>query len=137
LAIASSNGHNFLYAADGGPNRKIDVYGGDLKPAADFGPDAFVDPKIPNNFTPYGIQTVTAPDGTDTVWVTYTALNKAQGGFVDAFTPLPRLAFSNDIRGARPAALALGHRAGACRLWPYEQRSSHHEQHRSRPYQRF
>jgi uncharacterized protein (TIGR03118 family) len=86
LAIASSNGHNFLYAADGGPNRKIDVYGGDFKPAADFGPDAFVDPKIPNNFTPYGIQTVTAPDGTDTVWVTYTALNKAQGGFVDAFT---------------------------------------------------
>ena len=85
LAIGSNNGHNFLYAADGGPNRKIDVYGGDFKPA-DLGPDAFADPKIPNNFTPYGIQTLTDADGTETVWVTYTALNKAQGGFVDAFT---------------------------------------------------
>jgi uncharacterized protein (TIGR03118 family) len=41
---------------------------------------SFDDPAIPKNFTPYGIQTINGH-----IWVTFTALNKAQGGFVDVF----------------------------------------------------
>ena len=85
LAIGSNNGHNFLFAADDGPNRRIDVFNGAFQ-LTDLGHEAFVDPGIPRNFAPYGIQVTTAGDGTQTVWVTYTALNKAQGGFVDSFT---------------------------------------------------
>jgi uncharacterized protein (TIGR03118 family) len=89
LAIGSSKGQNFLFAADGGPNRRVDVFDSTFT-LMDLGPDAFDDPGIPRNFAPYGIQvtTATASDGTQTqtVWVTYTALNKAQGGFVDSFT---------------------------------------------------
>ena len=85
LALGSNNGENFLFAADGGPNRRVDVFDGAFK-LVDLGPGAFDDPGIPRNFTPYGIQVTTAGDGTQTVWVTYTALNKAQGGFVDSFT---------------------------------------------------
>jgi len=86
LAIATNNGQRFLYAADDGPNRRIDVFGSDFK-LADLGPNAFVDAKIPQKFAPYGIQTVTNADGSQTIWVTYTALDKAQSGFVDSFTP--------------------------------------------------
>jgi uncharacterized protein (TIGR03118 family) len=85
LAIGSSNGENFLFAADDGPNRRVDVFNSTFA-LMDLGPDAFDDPGIPRNFAPYGIQVTTASDGTQTVWVTYTALNKAQGGFVDSFT---------------------------------------------------
>ena len=85
LAIGTNSGAQFLFAADGGPNRKIDVYDATFK-LVDWGPDAFSDSRIPRNFTPYGIQTIKAADGTETVWVTYTALNKAEGGFVDSFT---------------------------------------------------
>jgi uncharacterized protein (TIGR03118 family) len=86
LAIATNNGNKFLYAADGGPNRRIDVFDSNFQ-LADLGPEAFVDTKIPDKFTPYGIQTTTDASGVETIWVTYTALNKAQGGFVDSFTP--------------------------------------------------
>jgi len=86
LAIANNGGQPLLYAADGGPNRRIDVFNSDFKPA-NLGTTAFVDPKIPQKFTPYGIQTITAADGTQTIWVTYTALDKAQSGFIDSFTP--------------------------------------------------
>lgn len=86
LAIATNNGQKFLYAADDGQNRRIDVFDSNFQ-LADLGSNAFVDPKIPQNFAPYGIQTITAADGSETVWVTYTALNKAQGGFVDSFSP--------------------------------------------------
>jgi uncharacterized protein (TIGR03118 family) len=41
---------------------------------------SFDDPAIPQGFTPYGIQTING-----NIWVTFTALNKAQGGFVDVF----------------------------------------------------
>jgi uncharacterized protein (TIGR03118 family) len=85
LAIGSSNGHNFLFAADDGPNRRVDVFNAAFQPQ-ELGPTAFADPGIPRNYAPYGIQVTTASDGTETVWVTYTALNKAQGGFVDSFT---------------------------------------------------
>ena len=41
---------------------------------------SFDDPAIPRGFTTYGIQTING-----NIWVTFTALNKAQGGFVDVF----------------------------------------------------
>jgi uncharacterized protein (TIGR03118 family) len=85
LAIGTNAGQPFLFAADDGPNRRIDVFDTNFN-VVDLGPDAFADSKIPKDFAPYGIQTITGVDGTETVWVTYTALNKAQGGFVDAFT---------------------------------------------------
>jgi uncharacterized protein (TIGR03118 family) len=75
LAIATDkSGNTFLYAADDGPNRRIDMFDGS------FNVKSFGDPDIPKQFTPYGIQNI---DGE--IWVTYTALNKAQGGFVDVF----------------------------------------------------
>ena len=85
LAIATNNGQPFLYAADDGQNRRIDVFDSTFT-LADLGPDAFVDSKIPKKFAPYGIQTITDADGVETIWVTYTALDKSQGGFVDSFT---------------------------------------------------
>jgi uncharacterized protein (TIGR03118 family) len=76
LAIATNQaGQTFLYAADGGPNRKIDMFDGTFSLVKSFD-----DPSIPRGFTPYGIQTVNG-----NIWVTFTALNKAQGGFVDVF----------------------------------------------------
>jgi uncharacterized protein (TIGR03118 family) len=91
LAIATNNGQKFLYAADDGANRRVDVFDSNftlVEPGQDgFAQDAFVDAKIPKEFAPYGIQTITDTNGVETVWVTYTALNKGQGGFVDSFTP--------------------------------------------------
>jgi uncharacterized protein (TIGR03118 family) len=79
LAIATNNGHKMLYAADDGTNRKIDVFDSSFQPV-DLGPDAFVNPDVPQKFAPYGIQTITAADGSQPIWVTYTGLNKAQSG---------------------------------------------------------
>jgi uncharacterized protein (TIGR03118 family) len=98
LAIATNNGQQFLYAADDGPNRRVDVFDSNFK-HFDLGPDAFVDPGIPQKFAPYGIQTITAADGSQTVWVTYTALDKAQSGFVAAFTPAGALLTHVVLRG--------------------------------------
>ncbi len=76
LAIATNQeGQTFLYAADGGPNRRVDMFGSAFNLVTSFD-----DPAIPQNFTPYGIQTINGR-----IWVTFTALNKAQGGFVDVF----------------------------------------------------
>src|SRR4029077_5730724 len=76
LAIATNQqGQTFLYAADGGPNRRIDMFDGTFTPVKSFD-----DPAIPRGFTPYGIQAING-----NIWVTFTALNKAQGGFVDVF----------------------------------------------------
>jgi uncharacterized protein (TIGR03118 family) len=86
LAIATNNGQQLLYAADDGANRRVDVFDSTFT-LVNLGQDAFVDAQIPKQFTPYGIQTITEADGTETIWVTYTGLNKSQGGFVDSFTP--------------------------------------------------
>ena len=76
LAIAvNSSQQAFLFAADDGPNRRVDVFDSTFKLV-----HSFSDPGIPKGFAPYGIQTIG-----DQIWVTYTALNKAQGGFVDVF----------------------------------------------------
>jgi uncharacterized protein (TIGR03118 family) len=79
LAIGSSNGQFFLYAADGGPNRRVDVFDSHFN-LVQLSGDAFNDPQIPKTFTTYGIQNIAGD-----IWVTYTALNKGQGGFVDRF----------------------------------------------------
>jgi uncharacterized protein (TIGR03118 family) len=109
LAIANNGGQPLLYAADDGPNRRIDVFKSDFT-LADLGPDAFVDPKIPQKFAPYGIQTITAADGSQTIWVTYTALDKAQSGFVDSFTPsgvlISHFALSGPLHSPWGVALA-------------------------------
>jgi uncharacterized protein (TIGR03118 family) len=76
LAIATNKeGQTFLYAADDGPNRRIDIFNDTFSLVKSFG-----DPAIPRAFSPYGIQTINGH-----IWVTFTALNKAQGGFVDIF----------------------------------------------------
>lgn len=58
-------------------NRRVDMFDAGFNLVKSFS-----DPSIPRDFAPYGIQTI---DGQ--VWVTYTALNKGQGGFVDVFNP--------------------------------------------------
>jgi len=111
LAIATNDGQRLLYAADDGPNRRIDVFKSNFQ-LADLGPNAFVDHKIPQKFAPYGIQTITAANGTETIWVTYTALDKAQGGFVDSFTPagvlLSHFALNGPLHSPWGVALAPG-----------------------------
>jgi uncharacterized protein (TIGR03118 family) len=79
LAIGVNGTQNLLYAADDGPNRRIDVFDSEFH-VVQLSPDAFADQKIPRDFAPYGIQNIHGD-----IWVTYTALNKAQGGFVDRF----------------------------------------------------
>jgi uncharacterized protein (TIGR03118 family) len=79
LAIGNNAGQTLLYAADGGPNRRIDVFNSSFG-RAQLAAGAFEDAAIPRNFAPYGIQNIHGD-----IWVTYTALNKAQGGFVDKF----------------------------------------------------
>src|SRR5260221_10251712 len=79
LAIGINGTQNLLYAADDGPNRRIDVFDSEfnvVQPSA----NAFAAPEIPREFGPYGIQKINGD-----IWVTYSALNKAQGGFVDRF----------------------------------------------------
>jgi uncharacterized protein (TIGR03118 family) len=111
LAIANNGGQPTLYAADDGPNRRIDVFDATFTLINDkLGPNAFVDSQIPKKFAPYGIQTITAADGTQTIWVTYTALDKAQSGFVDSFTPsgvlISHFALSGPLHSPWGVALA-------------------------------
>ncbi len=76
LAIAvNASKQAFLYAADDSENRRIDMFDSSFNFVK-----SFTDPDIPQNFTPYGIQAINGQ-----IWVTFTALNKAQGGFVDVF----------------------------------------------------
>jgi uncharacterized protein (TIGR03118 family) len=98
LAIATHKGQVFLYAADDGQNRRIDVFDSNFH-LVNFDKDAFEDPKIPKNFAPYGIQTITDEDGKQTIWVTYTSLDNSPGGFVAAFTPGGELRSHHSLHG--------------------------------------
>ena len=98
LAIATRNGQRFLYAADDGPNRRIDVFDSNFQ-LVNFDKDAFEDRKIPKDFAPYGIQTITSEDGEQTIWVTYTSLNNSPGGFVAAFTTGGELRSHHSLHG--------------------------------------
>src|SRR4029077_18947869 len=70
-------------------NRRIDMFDGTFTPVKSFD-----DPAIPRGFTPYGIQTING-----NIWVTFTALNKAQGGFVDVFDTAGNLLRHSAVRG--------------------------------------
>ena len=80
LAIGNNEGQALLYAADGGPNRRIDVFDATFT-LVQPSPNAFQDPNIPQDFTPYGIQNIAGD-----IWVSYTPLNKSQSGIVDRFS---------------------------------------------------
>jgi uncharacterized protein (TIGR03118 family) len=91
LAIASTPDGDFLYATDF-HNGRVDVFDSSFDPV--HSPGAFVDPKIPHGYAPFGIQNV---DGT--IIVTYAKQDAAghddapgQGhGFVDRFDPAGHL----------------------------------------------
>src|SRR6516162_2769158 len=65
LAIATNKeGQTFLYAADEGANRAVNMYDGTFAFVKSFS-----DPKIPKEFTTYGIQAINGG-----MWVTFTLL---------------------------------------------------------------
>jgi uncharacterized protein (TIGR03118 family) len=74
LAITSDSSGDFLYAADNGPNSRIDVFDKDFKLVR-----SFTDPAIHGGFAPYGIQNIGGK-----LWVTFGG-NKSAAGFVDEF----------------------------------------------------
>lgn len=74
LAIGSSKDGNFIYAADNGPNSRVDVFDGKFSLVK-----SFTDPNIPDGFAPYGIHNIQGR-----LWVTFGG-NKAASGFVDIF----------------------------------------------------
>jgi len=55
---------------------------------------SFNDPAIPQDFAPYGIQTINGD-----IWVPYTALTNAPGGLVDVFHPDGRLKTHLAVQG--------------------------------------
>jgi uncharacterized protein (TIGR03118 family) len=78
LAIATNAaGETFLYAADGGPNGRVDIFDDGFNLVKSFD-----DPAIPERFTPYGIQSING-----NIWVTFAAPppHNAQSGFVEVF----------------------------------------------------
>ena len=85
LAIGSSNGHNYLYAADFHHGR-VDVF--DATYTRQHWAGAFVDPRIPRHYAPFGIQNLNGM-----IFVTYARQDKNRKdeidghgrGFVSAF----------------------------------------------------
>jgi uncharacterized protein (TIGR03118 family) len=85
LAIASTGNGDFLYAADF-HNARVDVFDGNMKRVKN--PDDFVDPSLPDGFSPFGIQNI---DGT--IFVAYALKDEEEDeeiagaglGFVDMF----------------------------------------------------
>ena len=88
IAVDKSN-QAFLYAADDGPNRRVDMFNSSFKLVKSFD-----DPEIPQDFAPYGIQAINGQ-----IWVTYTALTKAQSGFVDIFDTAGNLVKHDAVHG--------------------------------------
>ena len=74
LAITSDASGDFLYAADNGPNSRIDVFDKNFTLVR-----SFTDPAIHGGFAPYGIQNIGGK-----LWVTFGG-NKSAAGFVDEF----------------------------------------------------
>jgi uncharacterized protein (TIGR03118 family) len=74
LAISSDASGDFLYAADNGPNSRIDVFDKNFNLVR-----SFTDPAIRGGFAPYGIQNIGG-----NLWVTF-GWNKSAAGFVDEF----------------------------------------------------
>jgi uncharacterized protein (TIGR03118 family) len=76
LAITSDPSGDFLYAADNGPNSRVDVFDKNFKLVK-----SFTDPQIRGGFAPYGIQNIGG-----NLWVTFGG-NKSSAGFVVEFNP--------------------------------------------------
>jgi uncharacterized protein (TIGR03118 family) len=74
LAITSDASGDFLYAADNGPNSRVDVFDNNFNWIR-----SFTDPAIKGGFAPYGIQNIGG-----NLWVTFGG-NKSAAGFVDEF----------------------------------------------------
>ena len=74
LAIASTPDGDFLFAADNGPNSRVDVFDAHFNLVK-----SFTDPDINGGFAPYGIQELAGH-----IWVTFGG-NKSASGFVDEF----------------------------------------------------
>jgi uncharacterized protein (TIGR03118 family) len=74
LAITSDASGDFLYAADNGPNSRVDVFDKNFNLVR-----SFTDPAIKGGFAPYGIQNIGG-----NLWVTFGG-NKSAAGFVDEF----------------------------------------------------
>lgn len=74
LAIASTSSGDFLYAADNGPNSRVDVFDSKFNVVK-----SFTDPDINGGLAPYGIQNLGG-----NIWVTFGG-NKSASGFVDEF----------------------------------------------------
>jgi uncharacterized protein (TIGR03118 family) len=83
LALVSSGGQNFIYAAnargtDGIGPHGIDVFNGSFQPVS-LGAGAFAVPNLPAGLTPYNVQQING-----TIYVTYSQRG-TPGGFVAAF----------------------------------------------------
>lgn len=74
LAITSKPSRNFLYAADN-TNNHIDMFDDSFTLVKSFG-----DPKIPSNFSVFGVQDING-----LVYVAYAIPNSGEGGFIDVF----------------------------------------------------
>lgn len=80
LAITSDASGDFLYAADNGPNSRIDVFDKNFNWMR-----SFTDPAVPSNLAPYGIQNING-----NLWVTFGGNTKSRAGgtgFVTEFDP--------------------------------------------------
>jgi len=106
FAIGTNGTRDPLYAADDGANRRIAVFDSGFNVVL-LSPNAFADPKIPREFAPYGIQNIKGD-----IWVTYTALNKGQGGFVDRFAADGTLRQSFAVHGPLHSPLGLAQAPG-------------------------
>jgi uncharacterized protein (TIGR03118 family) len=120
LALGSSGGKNYLYAADFGLGR-VEVFDGSFHPVALAG--SFSDPTLPVGFAPFNIQNIRGR-----LYMTY-ALRDAAGlddvpgpgnGYVNAFDPngmlLARLASGGPLNspwGLAPAPAGFGAFGGA------------------------
>jgi uncharacterized protein (TIGR03118 family) len=81
LAITSDASGDFLYAADNGPNSRIDIFDKNFTRLE----RTLTDPAIPSGFAPYGIQNIGGK-----LWVTFGGNKKSRAGgagFVDEFDP--------------------------------------------------
>jgi uncharacterized protein (TIGR03118 family) len=109
VALSGNGTTHLLYATDF-RNARVDVYDGTFKPVVM--PGAFVDPRMPKGFAPFGIQAINGD-----IYVTYAKQNAegddevaGQGlGFIDVFSPDGVLLGRFASRGAlnAPWGLAL------------------------------
>jgi len=99
LAMGFNNGANFLYAADNGSNRRVDVFDKNFKFVKSFS-----DSTAPADLAPYNVQNINGY-----LYVTYGKLGVA-GGLVDIFTTagvkVARFSMSSMLNA--PWGLALG-----------------------------